>query len=263
MNASNTPSTSKVEKPVSKAKSKIKQKDIREPSAETAQMKPSSSKIKLDTGNKSATVESSTDDVINKDDNVLSKKDLKSESEMSVLDDDLPKSKRKSKGKNAESNSSVKKSKEVKTSRSKKPTQELSKDEETIKKLKSFIVACGVRKVWSREFKDLDTPSKQIQRLRAILSDLGMTGRMSLEQAKSIRAKREFAQELEDVKRFEQSVVGGSDRKSRSTKDAKLSSDGEAEEKDDMSDEDEVPANKRSNARKSIMAFLDDQSDEE
>ncbi len=58
------------------------------------------------------------------------------------------------------------------------------------------MVACGVRKVWSREFKDLDNPSDQIRRLRQILADLGMSGRMSLEQAKAIKAKREFAQEL-------------------------------------------------------------------
>ena len=58
------------------------------------------------------------------------------------------------------------------------------------------MVACGVRKVWSKEFKDLDKPSDQIRRLRQILADLGMTGRMSMEQAKAIREKREFAQEL-------------------------------------------------------------------
>ena len=93
--------------------------------------------------------------------------------------------------------------------------KELSKDEETIKRLKvhalsqvwpqltdtgpavqSLVVACGVRKVWAKEFKDIARPSDQIRRLRQILSDLGMTGRMSLEQAKAIKAKREFAQEL-------------------------------------------------------------------
>ena len=58
------------------------------------------------------------------------------------------------------------------------------------------MVACGVRKVWSKEFKDLDRPSEQIRRLRQILTDLGMSGRMSMEQAKAIKERREFAQEL-------------------------------------------------------------------
>ena len=38
--------------------------------------------------------------------------------------------------------------------------------------------------------------SQQIRKLKEMLSELGMSGRMSLEQAKSIKAKRELAQEL-------------------------------------------------------------------
>jgi hypothetical protein len=53
-----------------------------------------------------------------------------------------------------------------------------------------------VRKVWSKEFQGLDTPSAQIKRLKDMLTGLGMEGRMSHEQAKTIRAKRELAQEL-------------------------------------------------------------------
>lgn len=62
--------------------------------------------------------------------------------------------------------------------------------------MQSLVVACGVRKVWAKEFKGLDTPAAQIARLRALLAELGMTGRMSLEQARAIREKRELAQEL-------------------------------------------------------------------
>jgi len=58
------------------------------------------------------------------------------------------------------------------------------------------VVACGVRKVWKKEFADLDTPSGQMKRLKEILQDLGMSGRPSLDKAKSIRAQRELAQEL-------------------------------------------------------------------
>lgn len=45
-------------------------------------------------------------------------------------------------------------------------------------------------------FQDLDTPQQQIKKLKEILTDLGMTGRMSMEQAKAIKEKRELAQEL-------------------------------------------------------------------
>jgi hypothetical protein len=50
--------------------------------------------------------------------------------------------------------------------------------------------------MWKKEFADLDTPSGQIKRLKEILKDLGMTGRLTLEKAKTIKAERELAQEL-------------------------------------------------------------------
>ena len=59
-----------------------------------------------------------------------------------------------------------------------------------------MVYACGVRKVWSKELKGIDKPSEQISHLRKLLSDLGMKGRFSLEQAKSIKAKRDFEQEM-------------------------------------------------------------------
>lgn len=57
------------------------------------------------------------------------------------------------------------------------------------------MLACGVRKVWVKEFKGLETPSSQIRRLKDILKDLGMD-KMTMEQAKAIREKRELEQEL-------------------------------------------------------------------
>lgn len=60
----------------------------------------------------------------------------------------------------------------------------------------SYVNACGVRKVWSKEFQDLDRPSQQVQRLRTILAELGMDGRPSMEKAKEIKEKRALAQEL-------------------------------------------------------------------
>ncbi len=42
----------------------------------------------------------------------------------------------------------------------------------------------------------MDKPSQQIKKLKEMLSDFGMKGRYSMEQAKAIREKRELAQEL-------------------------------------------------------------------
>jgi hypothetical protein len=103
----------------------------------------------------------------------------------------------------------------VQTTKGKESTS--SKNEATIKRLKaskivlfsvtclkrisghdhqSFVVACGVRKVWSRVFENIEVPAQQIKKLREILAELGMTGRLSLEQAKRIKEKRELAKEL-------------------------------------------------------------------
>ncbi|KAF8628702.1 hypothetical protein AX17_005925 [Amanita inopinata Kibby_2008] len=112
----------------------------------------------------------------------------RSDSELSVLIDEPPKKKRSSK--------SQPKTTSRKSSGGKKAPEALSKDEDTIKRLKSLVVACGVRKVWSKVFEGVDKPSQQIRKLKEILSDLGMTGRFSLEQARAIREKRELAQEL-------------------------------------------------------------------
>ncbi|KAI0831895.1 hypothetical protein BC628DRAFT_1350428 [Trametes gibbosa] len=177
----------------------------------------------------------------------------KSDSELSVLIDEPPSRKRKKKG----AHEDPPKSKAPKGRRRKEPAKELSKDEETIKRLKSFVVACGVRKVWAKEFKELEKPSEQIRRLKQILADLGMTGRMSLDQAKTIRAKREFAQELEDVKEFASKLTSAPPTKSRRQKDV-VEKDGG----DEGEEESEIEViTKRKTARQSIMAFLGDESD--
>jgi len=128
---------------------------------------------------------------------------------------------------------------------------ELSKEEETIKRLKSLVLACGVRKAWAKVFKDVDKPSQQIRMLKEILADLGMSGRMSLEQAKAIKEKRELAQELEDVQAFAAAT------KSKPVKPT------EEDSGSDESEEEALPAKRKTNARQSIMAFLGDQSDDD
>ncbi|KAJ4474973.1 hypothetical protein J3R30DRAFT_3706809 [Lentinula aciculospora] len=202
----------------------------------------------------------------------------KSESELSVLIDEPPKRKKKGKAKEVSkkpvSLSSIldqsieeqsSETSEVKEKKKRKGAAitTLSKDEETIKRLKSLINACGVRKVWSKLFKDIDdSHSKQIALLRKMLADLGMTGRLSMEQAKVIKEKRELASELADVQSFEQSVKKQSSRDSRSAatkeKSVEVESDKGSDEEGDIR-----PAKRKTNARQSIMAFLGDQSDSE
>lgn len=119
------------------------------------------------------------------------------------------------------------------------------------------MVACGVRKMWKKEFADLDTPSGQIKRLKEILKDLGMTGRLTLEKAKTIKAERELAQELRDVQDFAEAERRRETRKEKGVSEDEQSGSG-------SDDEDEGPPVKRKKtAGASILAFLGDQSDDE
>src|SRR5260370_24665706 len=78
---------------------------------------------------------------------------------------------------------------------------------------KALVLACGIRKQWyvwylpfvdcftlcrhrKKVFDDCATETAQITRLKFILTDLGMKGRMSMDQAKAIRKKRELKAEL-------------------------------------------------------------------
>ncbi|THH18774.1 hypothetical protein EW146_g2268 [Bondarzewia mesenterica] len=235
------------------------------PKAEPTDLKPSSSSSEL-TDNGASSM----------------KDEDKSGSEMSVLVDVAPKKSRKRK--NAQKDDRTEKPKQK---RGKKSSEILSKDEQMIARLKvtilldkfiriflstnkqSFIIACGLRKAWSKEFRGLDTPSQKISRLRKILEDLGMVGRYSMEQAKAIKEKRELAKELADVQQFEQTVVSGVPFRTRSSRtDDKRKSNDDAKETDDADDTDslsdrEAPTKQKNTARRSIMAFLQDQSDED
>ncbi|KAJ7935495.1 hypothetical protein B0H13DRAFT_478154 [Mycena leptocephala] len=175
---------------------------------------------------------------------------VNSDSDLSVLDDEPPKKIKKQKTTKAKDKGGDK----SKASKGSKASSSLSKDEETIKRLKSLVLACGVRRVWAKVFKDVDSPSQQIRILKETLADLGMSGRMSLEQAKVIKEKRELAQELEDVQAFAAATTR--------SKPGKPSQE-EEEDDDEEEENEERPAKRKANARKSIMAFLEDQSDDD
>ncbi|KAI9727822.1 MAG: hypothetical protein M1834_007969 [Cirrosporium novae-zelandiae] len=118
-----------------------------------------------------------------------STKDDGSESEMSEVLDEAPK-KRKSRG-------SSKPSKAKRRTVAKGKDANLSPDEAEIKRLQSFIVKCGVRKQWGKELAPFPDSKKKIKHLKEVLSDLGMTGRLSTAKALVIKEKREL---LEDSK---------------------------------------------------------------
>lgn len=151
--------------------------------------------------------------------------------------------------------------KSAQTKKAKKPTSSLSKNEATIKRLKSFVAACGVRKVWSKVFENIDVPAQQIKMLREILAELGMTGRLSLEQAKRIKENRELAKELEDVRSFHRSVVDQAyrDHKTPKPDNTEMDSDADTEEAEGVPS---VPMRRKRTAFQSIAAFLEDQSDD-
>ena len=72
-----------------------------------------------------------------------------------------------------------------------------------IKQLQSWLVKCGIRKVWSKELAKFDTSKEKIRHLKGMLSDAGMDGRYSDEKAAKIKEKREFAKDLEAIQEGE------------------------------------------------------------
>ncbi|KAG8834171.1 hypothetical protein FRC18_002458 [Serendipita sp. 400] len=196
-----------------------------------------------------------------------------SDSDLSVLEDDSPVKARKPK-ENRRPSVSKEKSKQTKKGGKGKGKAETDANvdinEDQIKKLKALVAACGVRKKWAKEFEGMeDKPKQQLSRLKEILAELGMTGRMSLEKAKSIRAKRELAAELEDVVQFEARrglQKDSKQTKSREKRSGKVPIDVPGDDDDDNDDGDDESEVDRTNPparRKNILAFLDDQSEEE
>ncbi|KAG6854991.1 hypothetical protein C0991_009814 [Blastosporella zonata] len=135
-----------------------------------------------------------------------------------------------------------------------------NKHDETIKKLKSFVNACGVRRPWAKIFQDIPKPTQQIAKLKEVLADLGMTGRMSMEQAKRIKAERELASELADVQSFEQSVLECSRNRTASSSGASIRP---AESESEELEQDVKQRRRKVPALRSIEAFLGSQSDDD
>lgn len=77
----------------------------------------------------------------------------------------------------------------------------LSPQDVEIKRLQSWLVKCGIRKVWSKELASHATARAKIEHLKDMLKDAGMEGRFSLEKANRIREQRELKADLEAVQK--------------------------------------------------------------
>lgn len=128
------------------------------------------------------------------------------ESDMSSVLDESPPPKRKKSSLSSDAPNKAKKARQSateKTSKTKKDTASLSPQDEEIKRLQSWLVKCGIRKVWGNYLKPYTTPREKIVHLKSMLSDAGMDGRFSEDKARKIKERRELAADLEAVKEGE------------------------------------------------------------
>lgn len=126
----------------------------------------------------------------------------RSESVMSMVVDEEPLPKRrKPKRKSQElRSSSGSKSKKKTTGPSKGRRlgldSNLEPDEAEMKRLQSWLLKCGIRKMWHRELSCYETPKAKINHLKDLLRDVGMTGRFSIDKATRIKEERELQAEV-------------------------------------------------------------------
>lgn len=119
-----------------------------------------------------------------------------SESEMSEVLDEAPKAKGR-KRKSGSAKPSAKKTEPSKRKQiSEQPTDPAA---EEIKRLQSWLIKCGIRKMWHRELAPYDKSKAKIHHLKALLADAGMTGRYSVEKANQIKDERELQADLQAV----------------------------------------------------------------
>jgi hypothetical protein len=118
-----------------------------------------------------------------------------SESEMSIVIDEEPKAKRKKRP----SDTSAPKPKVSKQKASSAVPKGDGTPEAEVKRLQSWLLKCGIRKVWSKELAPYSTPKSKIAHLKQMLKDVGMEGRFSAEKARQIKEEREFRADLEAV----------------------------------------------------------------
>ena len=119
-----------------------------------------------------------------------------SDSEMSEVLDEAPKTK----GRKRKSDSAKPGAKKTEILKRKTNSEHSNDpDAEEKKRLQGWLIKCGIRKMWHRELAPYDTSKAKISHLKSLLADAGMTGRYSAEKAKDIKEKRELQADLEAV----------------------------------------------------------------
>jgi len=120
-----------------------------------------------------------------------------------VIDEPIPKRKKKGETEtNSTKKNSDKSAKPVKPKTASKKTSkvdDLTPDEAEIKRLQSWLLKCGIRKLWHKELAKCESDKAKIRHLKGMLENVGMTGRYSEEKAKMIKERRELAADLEAV----------------------------------------------------------------
>jgi hypothetical protein len=143
--------------------------------------------------------------------------DEDNDSDMSVLIDDPPPKKKGGRAKKSTSPGTTAQTTKKATATTA-SSKDVSPDEEEIKRLQSWLVKCGIRKLWHRELANdkFPTSKAKIAHLKSMLTDAGMTGRFSAEKAKSIKEARELEAELEAARDFEEQFgTGGRSRRAK------------------------------------------------
>jgi hypothetical protein len=152
-------------------------------------------------------------------------------SEMSVLIDEEPQSKKKRKSKDSLD--------QPKKTPKAKPAAEDDPDQEEIKRLQGWLVKCGIRKIWAFELKPYESSKAKIKHLKDMLAEVGMTGRYSLEKASNVKEQRELAADIEAVQ--EGNEIWGKDGEERSRRSKRSDA---AVTEDDVDDGDSAPNRK-------------------
>ncbi|KAK7422074.1 hypothetical protein QQX98_001816 [Neonectria punicea] len=203
------------------------------------------------------------------------------EDEYSDVIDEPPKPKRKTKEKKEKKEKGKRQpsSKPVKAT-SKKISVPDDPQEAEIKKLQSYLIKCGIRKLWHNELKEYGDDSRaKIRHLKKMLSDAGMDGRFSEAKAREIKETRELMAEAEAAQEMNRlwgmSGRGRAMRSKAKTAKEDESEASEAEAKgngddgkggdgaDDDDDEEEEPVTYAARRRRAQaeLAFLGDDSD--
>ena len=181
--------------------------------------------------------------------------DFGTDSEMSVVLDPEPKSKKQKPVKQSKPRQTQSGDSEIHKS--------LTADEQLIKTLQSQLLKCGVRKIWQFELKKCENDKAKIRHLQGMLKDIGMLGRFSEQRAREIKELRELQSELEAVREGEKAWgLESGKRASRSVKKNLKESSPEDEDEDEDDDKKGGLANdKLSKAAKAKqeLAFLGDE----